>query len=198
LAGTVIAIGMVAALAGCAKPPDAEMAAAKTAVEDARSAGAPQYVPDGFKSLEGEFQRAQDEVKAQGDRFALMRDYDQAKASFAKVRSDAERLKTEAAAAKEKAKGDAETARADAQSALDAAKAMLAKAPRGKGTKADLEAMDADLKAAEASLAEVATAINAQDYLGAKAKAEAAKEKAAAVTAQIEQARMKMSGARKK
>jgi hypothetical protein len=197
LAGAVM-LGVVVLGAGCAKRPDAEVAAAKTAVEEARSAGAAQYLAEPFKSVETGLQKAQEEVTAQDGRFALVRNYDAAKASLTKVKADAEKARTDAIAAKAKAKAEAEAARTDAQAALDGAKALLAKAPKGKGTKADLEAMGADLKAAEATLADARTALDGQDYLGAKAKAESARDKATAVSTQIQQAKAKTATAKKR
>lgn len=197
LGGALLVLSVVAVAAGCAKRPDAEVAAARTAVEEARAAGGPQYVPEAFKGVEDALQKAQEETKAQDDRFALMRSYDKAKELLARVKSDAEKVRTEAVAAKERAKGEAEAAQKEARTSLDAAKALLAKAPRGKGTKADLEAMEADLKAAETALAEARAAADKEDYLGAKAKAQSVKDKATAVSAQVQQARAKTAKAKK-
>ncbi len=197
LAGAVV-VGVLVLGAGCAKRPDAEVAAAKSAVEQARSAGAPEYVAEAFRGAETGLQKAQEEIKAQDDRFALTRNYDKAKESLARVKADAEKVRTDAGAAKEQAKVEAEAARTDAQAALGTAKALLAKAPKGKGTKADIEAMGADLKAAEAALGDVRTALDNQDYLGAKAKAVSAKDKAAAVSAQVQQAKTKTGTVKKR
>jgi len=198
LAGAVVLLGVLGLGAGCAKRPDAEVGAAKSAVEQARSAGAAEYLAEPFKSVETGLQKAQEEVTAQDGRFALVRNYDTAKASLARVKADAEKVRTDAVAAKEKAKAEAEAARTDAQAALDGAKALLAKAPKGKGTKADLEAMAADLKAAEAALGDARTALDGQDYLGGKAKAESARDKAAAVSAQVQQAKAKTATVKKR
>ncbi len=197
LAGAVV-LGVLVLGTGCAKPPDAEVAAAKAAVEQARSAGAPEYVAEAFKGAETGLQKAQEEIKAQDDRFALTRNYDKAKESLARVKADAEKVRTDAVAAKEKAKAAAEAARTDAQAALDGAKALLVTAPKGKGTKADIEVMGADLKIAEAALADARTALDREDYLGAKAKAESAKDKAAAVSAQVQQAKAKTATVKKR
>jgi hypothetical protein len=198
LAGAVVLLGVLVLGTSCAKRPDAEVTAAKTAVEQARSAGAAEYLAAPFKNVETGLQKAEEEVTAQDGRFALVRNYDAAKASLAKVKADAEKVRTDAVAAKEKAKAEAEAARTDAQAALDGAKALLAKAPKGKGTKADIEAMGADLKAAEAALVDARTALDRQDYLGAKAKAESARDKAAAVSAQVQQAKAKTATVKKR
>ena len=53
--------------------------------------------------------------------------------------------------------------------------AALAKAPKGKGSAADLEAMNADVAGVEASIGEMDAAMAAGNYKDAKVKAEAAK-----------------------
>jgi hypothetical protein len=58
--------------------------------------------------------------------------------------------------------------------------------------------MKADLDVAATALTDARAAVDKQDYLGAKAKAQSAKEKAAAVTAQIQQAQAKTAAAKKK
>ena len=74
---------------------------------------------------------------------------------------------------------------------------MLEKAPKGKGTAADLEAMKADLTAAESTIADANTAMSAEKYKDAKAKAEAAKASAANVVSQIQAAMEAKKGGKK-
>ena len=71
---------------------------------------------------------------------------------------------------------------------LAQAQEMLSKAPKGKGTAADLEAMKTDLTGAESTIGEAESAFTAERYLDAKAKAEAAKTAAGNVTAAVEAA----------
>lgn len=193
LTGLAVVLGMVVMAAGCAKQPDTELAAAKNAVEDARKSGAAAYGSEAFKGATDALQKAEEEIKAQESRFALTRNYDKAKELLAKAKADAEKAKADTVAGKEKAKEEALAAQKEAQAALDEAKAMLAKAPKGKGTKADIEAMEGDLKSAEGMLPEVQAALDKEDYLGAKAKAQSVKDRAASVTGQVQEA-MKQKG----
>jgi len=185
---------MVVMLAGCVKPPDAELTAAKKAVEAARRAGAAEYVGEVLKGAEDALQKANEEIKAQEGKFALARNYEKAKEWLTKAKAEAELAKTGAAAAKEKAKGEAEAAQKEAQTALNKAKALWARAPKGKGTKA---AMEGDLKAAEKLLLEGQAALVAQDYLGAKSKAQSVKDKADAVSGRLKQAMAKTGKTKK-
>src|SRR5512136_1413236 len=144
---------MAALLVGCAKPPTQEMDAAKVAMDAAIGAGADKYAKDSLKSINDAWAAAQDEVKKQEGK--LFKNYDNAKSMIAKVTADAGALKTEAIQKKEAAKQAANADAAAATAAVAQAKALLAEAPTGKGTKAEIEALNADLAGIEGSVAEV-------------------------------------------
>jgi len=72
-----------------------------------------------------------------------------------------------------------------AKAAADEAKNLLAKAPKGKGTAADIEALKGDVKGIDDAFAEIQGLIDKEDYAAAVTKANAVKEKAAAVAAQV-------------
>lgn len=167
-------------MAGCAKPPTQQMDAAKAAVEACKAEGADVYAADEFKKLNDDLQAALDQVTA--------KKYKQAKEMLIKVAADADALKATIPAKKEEAKNAAIAAQGEARTALDEAKALLEKAPKGKGTKADIEAFTADLKGLEDSFPEIQAAIDKGDFFGAKDKAVAIKDKAASISEQIKQA----------
>jgi len=187
---------MAALLVGCAKPPTAEMDAAKVAMESAVGAGAGTYAKDGLKNINDAWASAQDEVKKQEGK--LFKNYDNAKAIIAKVTSDAAALKTETETKKAQAKLDAEAASTAAAAAVAQAEALLAQAPTGKGTKADIEAMKADLAGIKGSVAEIATLIASQEYFAATDKAKAISAKAADISAQVQAAIDKAPKGKKK
>ncbi|MEW6416939.1 MAG: hypothetical protein AB1480_02325 [Nitrospirota bacterium] len=175
-------IGLVLVLifaVGCSKPPTEELNAAKSAV-DAVAPEASKYAAEDAKKLNDDLQAAQNEINA--------KNYKQAKEILVKVKADAETLKTNLPQKKEEAKNNAIAAQDAAKTAVTDAKALLAKAPKGKGSKADIEAMKADIKGLEESLPEVQSLIDAEDYAVATEKANAIKDKAAAVSDQINQA----------
>ena len=175
-------VGLVLVLifvVGCSKPPTEELNAAKSAV-DAVAPEASKYVAEDAKKLNDDLQAAQNEINA--------KNYKQAKDILLKVKADAETLKTTLPEKKELAKSNVIAAQDAAKTAVTDAKALLAKAPKGKGSKADIEAMKADIKGLEESLPEVQSLIDAEDYAVATEKANVIKEKAAAVSDQINQA----------
>ncbi len=194
-----LAFGMLvlAFLAGCAKQPTEELTAAQKAIEDAKGAGSAKYLPDETKKLEEALAAAQNEIKTQADKFFITRSYDKAKQMLAQVKADAEKVKGDVAAKKEEAKKNALAEQEAASAAVKEAKALLAKAPKGKGAKADIEAMKADIKAVEDGLPEIQQLIEKEDYLVALDKAKAAKEKAAGVANQIKEAMEKVKGKKK-
>jgi hypothetical protein len=184
-------------IAGCAKPPTEDIDAAKNSVEAANSAGAEKYLPDNAKKVNDEFSAAMDEVKVQDGKFPLFRKYDKAKEMLASVNGNAEKLKADTAAKKEEVKKNAIAVMEDAKGAVGNAKAMLEKAPQGKETKADIEAMTGDVKGLEDSLPEVQKAIDSENYDDAIGKSKSVKEKADAVSSQVQQAIAKIEEAKK-
>ena len=182
----LVGLGLLAFVTGCSKQPTQELGDAKAAIDAAVADGAEKYATEDLKHLNDSLTAATDEISTQDKKF--FKSYTKAKEMLAQVKADAETLKTEIPAKKEQAKNDALTVQTEATTAVADAKALIAKAPRGKGSRADLEAMKADLAGLETSLAEVQTLISSEDYLAASEKAAAIKAKAAEVSDQINQA----------
>lgn len=178
----VLGVCVVFLLASCSKPQQA-MDEAKTAVEAAKNEGADVFAAEELKALEDSLTGAMDEVETQGKKF--FKKYGTSKEMLAKVKTDAEALKASIPQRKEQAKNEAMAMMEEAKVALEEAKALLEKAPKGKGTKADIEAFTADLKGLETSLTEVQGAIDSGDYLGALDSAKTIKENATSISDQI-------------
>lgn len=178
----------VLALTACGSQPTQEIQGAKSAVDAVAADGGEKFAASEMKGLSGALGAAMDEVKAQDAKY--FKNYDKAKELLAKVKGDADALKAALPAKKEQAKGEATASLTAAGDAVSNAKAVLAKAPKGKGAAADLEALKGDVQGLESALAEVQPLIEAQDYSAARDKAASVKTKAdevgAAVTAAIE------------
>ena len=186
---------MIFLLVGCAKLPTEEINAAKASVDAVVAEGAQKFAAEDAKKLNDSMQAAQDEIKVQDGK--TFKDYAKTKELLAKVKADAETLKAGLAAKKEEAKKNAAAAQEAAKASVADAKALLAKAPKGKGSKADIEALKADLKGIEDSMAEIKTANDSEDYNVAIEKSNAVKGKAAAISDQIKKA-MEKVGTKKK
>jgi hypothetical protein len=181
-------------LAGCAKQPTEDINAAQKAVEDAKAAGSAKYTPEDTKKVDDSLTAALNEIKAQDSKFALSRSYDKAKQMLAQVKADAEKVKTDIPSKKEEAKKNALAGQEAAKASIKEAKALLAKAPMGKGARADIEALKGDIKGLEDSVPELQQLIEKEDYVVAIDKAKAIKEKADGVSNQIKEAMKKVKG----
>jgi hypothetical protein len=181
-------------LAGCAKQPTEDINAAQKAVEDSKAAGSAKYAPEDTKRVDDSLTAALNEIKAQDSKFALTRNYDKAKQMLAQAKADAEKLKTDIASKKEEAKKNALAGQEAAKASIKEAKALLAKAPMGKGARADIEALKGDIKGLEDSVPELQQLIDKEDYVVATDKAKAIKEKADGVSNQIKEAMQKVKG----
>ena len=181
----VLVLAIAVVLTGC-KQPTQLIDDAKAAIEDVKKAGADKYAADDLQKLNTDLTAALDEVNAQDKKF--LKKFGTAKEMLTKLKADVDALKAALPAKIEAAKNAAIQLQSEAKAAIDEATAMLAKAPKGKGTAKDIEAMKAELTGAETAFAEIQTALDAQDYIGAADKAKSIKEKAAAVTSQVQAA----------
>jgi hypothetical protein len=183
----ILVLGLAVTVVGCGTPPTAEIDAAKTAITNAGTAGATEYAPDSLKAAEDAQAALDAEMKAQDGKW--FKSYDKAKELAAAAKAAGEKAAADAAAGKEKAKADATQGIADAKAALKEAEDLLAKAPKGKGSAADIAAMKTDLTNAATTITEAETALNDGKFLDAKAKAESAKNAATTVKTAVEQAK---------
>jgi hypothetical protein len=172
----------------CAKEPTEALNAAKAALDAAKTAEAADYAPAALAAAETASAALEAELKAQGEKLALTRSYTKAAELAAAAKAAADAAAAEAVTGKEQMKTEATTLIAGVRSAIEAAKAALAKAPRGKGTAADLEAMKGDVAGVEAALADMDAALAAGKYKDAKVKAEAAKATLDKVVADVQAA----------
>jgi len=191
---SVLGLLVVFLFTSCAKQPTQQIDEAKAAIDAVVKAGGDIYAKDELKKLNDDYNAAMDEVNAQAKK--LFKKYGKAKEMLAKVKADAESVAQLIPARKEEAKNNALTALNEAKAAFETAKALLDKAPKGKGTKADIEILKSALPGLEAQLAEVQASIDREDYFGARDKAVSIKEKANAISEQVNAAIEKVKGRR--
>lgn len=195
LMAVLVGLAMVATLSACGKPPVEEINATKAAVEAAAGEGAAKYVADDYKKVNDELNAALAEVKVQEEKW--FKNFDKSKQLLATAKADAEALKAKTVTVKEQLKQQAAADLAAAQTAVAEASALVAKAPKGKGTAADIEQMKADVAGLEAALAGIQPQIDAGDYVEASGNAVAIKDKAAALAAEVQAVIEKMGKKRK-
>jgi len=190
----ILGFGLV--LAGCASAPTEEINATKAAIASIQTGDVKTYAPESLKAAEDGLNKALAAIQAQDGKFAMTRDYKQASAMLKSAKELVEKAKGDAQLAMTKAKADAEAAIAALPQMIEEAKKALAKAPKGKDTKADLEAMQNDFKLAEEALNEASTALSQSKYNDALAKADSAKSMASSIIDQIKKAQEKVKGRR--
>ena len=180
---------------GCAKAPTDKLAAAEKAVNEARTAGAADYMAEDFAKIEGMLGNAKTEISQQDAKVAVLRDYEKAEQLLVAAQTESARVMGEVGRKKEEVKAAAIQAHHDAQAAVKTAQQLVAKAPVGKD-RAALEAIKADVRGLSASLTEVSAALEAGDYKAAQSKAKAIQDKSQSVSAEIQSALAKTGAAK--
>jgi hypothetical protein len=177
--------------AGCAQPPADQINAAEQAVKDAQQSGAATYAANDYAKVEGLLTAMKQEVADQDAKFALLRDYGKAEQLAATTKAEAERVKADASKKMEEAKFAATQAQHGAEAAVQSTLELVSRAPAGKD-RAALESIKTDAQALKASLNDVQLMLDKSDYLGAQTKAKAIREKAEAVSHEIQTALAKI------
>ena len=178
-------------VAGCAQPPADQINAAEQAVKDAQQSGAATYAANEYAKVEGLLTAMKQEVADQDAKFALLRDYGKAEQLAATTKAEAERVKADATKKMEEAKFAATQAQHGAEAAVQSTLELVSRAPAGKD-RAALESIKTDAQALKASLNDVQLMLDKSDYLAAQTKAKAIREKAEAVSHEIQTALAKI------
>ncbi len=190
----VFAVFALLVFIGCAKPPEQDIQNANTAMDAAKTAEAEEYVPEAFQAAMDTLNAANAAKQEADGKFALFRSYGKAKALYVSAEALANKAAEDAAAEKERVKEEVTGLLTTAQAVLDTANAALAKAPRGKGTKADIEMIKNDLAVAQSSLDDANNDFTEGRYKAAQAKVEASMQKAHAVIDEIAAAKARRRG----
>lgn len=185
----LIALITAVSVTACAKPPTEAVNAAHAAQDAAVAAGAATYAPDAQAAVASARAALDAELAAQQGRMALRRSYQRAETLAADLKAAADQATADANAAKEQARQEATSLISETRTTLQMVADMLTKAPRGKGSAADIAALKADLETAGQSLNDAESRLTAQNYLDARTKAQAAREAIESVRAAIERAR---------
>jgi hypothetical protein len=162
----IVPVLLVLAMAACAKPPQADIDAARTAVANAaKNADVVAYAPDTLKS-------AQDKL-AQMDTELAAKHYEKVKTIALDARSTAETALNDAARNKEKAQADATTLIEALKKAIPDANKKIAAAKRVKGIKLDFKALAQQMTVAKAAISDAEKDLAAGDFASALQKASA-------------------------
>jgi len=167
----------------CAKPPQAEIDAAKAALEAAKTAQADLYVEADYLAVQDSLNAVMAYVEQQNSK--LFKSFGKAKEKLVVITADATGLVAKSDARKEQIKTEVATAEAATQALIAENNALLAKAPKGKEGKEAIEAIKLDLAGITASVGEVPGLVATGDLLGAQTKVNAAQQKATEINTEL-------------
>jgi len=152
-------------LAGCEKPPAADLDAARTALDAARAASSGRWALPELAHAEALFDGVNSEMSQESGRFfQFMRSYARVKALLAAARADAEGAVDAARREREEAKKEAGDAGRRARTMLEGARAAAQIAPSPRSGKADLDRLRAELHAVEMELPDVDRLIASEEF----------------------------------
>jgi uncharacterized protein YpmB len=167
----------------CAKAPQAEIDAAKAALEQAKTAQADLYVEADYLAVQDSLNAVMVEIEAQSSK--LFKSYGKAKEKLVVVTTQATELVAKTDVRKEEIKTEVATAEAATLALIEENNALVAKAPKGKEGKEAIEAIKLDLTAITASVGEVSGLVASGDLLGAQTKVNAAQQKATQINTEL-------------
>lgn len=172
----------------CAKAPHEGQQAAEKAVQQARNVGAQTYLPEDFNALEAKLESAKEEISAQYKLSEFRRDYSRANSLLAETQAEGDRIIAEAQKRKEDAKAAALQERKQAAEAVHEVRELVERTE--KTTESPVGKVPDELKAEAGelnrTLAEVETAIEADNHLVAKNKAKAVQEKSHKLQSEVQ------------
>lgn len=188
---------LVLGLASCAKPPEAEMAAAQSAIDQAKQKEAGEYAAAELRAAEDSLAAASSEVDRQNAKFALFRSYKVAKAKALAAATAGTAAADAAVKNKELARQESEANLAAAQQAIADVRAMLdspqgKKLMRAKEARQAIEQIKIELDATEASLEQVRQAHAQEKYKMAARMGKDAGDKARSLGTEVQNAVDKM------
>jgi uncharacterized protein YpmB len=167
----------------CAKAPQAEIDAAKAALEQAKTAQADLYVESDYLAVQDSLNAVMVEIEAQSSK--LFKSYGKSKEKLVVVTTQATELVAKTDVRKEEIKTEVATAEAATLALIEENNALVAKAPKGKEGKEAIEAIKLDLTAITASVGEVSGLVASGDLLGAQTKVNAAQQKATQINTEL-------------
>ena len=181
---SIAILGMTALmLTSCSKVPQAEIDAANAAIEEAKTAGADVYVHDNFVALQDSMNTVMVSIESQKSN--LIKNYSTAREGLEGVSQFAGEVKQQADTRKEELKIDIQNTIAEVKTLIESNRQLILEAPRGKEGTSALVAIKGEIDAIETSINETSALFETGDYMATLNKANAAKEKAASINAEL-------------
>jgi hypothetical protein len=174
---------MAAMFYGCNKVPQAEMDAAKAALEKAKTAQADVYLENELLAIQDSLNATLVDIETQ--RSKVFGDFKKAKANLGKISFEAEELVKNTENRKEQIKNEIAQAQTATLSLLEESNLLLADAPKGKEGKLVPETIKNDLNAIRISVSEIPGLVEKGDLLVAQTRINAAQQKATDINSEL-------------
>ncbi|HLP74011.1 MAG TPA: hypothetical protein VK155_13985 [Bacteroidales bacterium] len=182
----IAAIAMVVALASCGKVPQAEIDSANAAIEAAKTAEAPVYLPAEFQAVQDSMNSVNAYIETQNSK--MFKKFGPAKEKLQKIAADANQVAANTAAKKEEVKKEVEAAIASMKTVVEENKTLITKAPRGKEGAAVLEQIKTEMATIETSATEAQSLYDGGKYMDALNKVKASNERAVSINTELKDA----------
>ena len=179
-------IAIVAILSGCGKKPQAEIDATNAAIEAARVAEAPVYLPAEFAAVQDSMNAINAEIEAQSSK--LLKKFGPVKTKLEQTLAQANQVAANTAVKKEEVKKEVETALAELKTVVEENKTLITKAPRGKEGAAVLEQIKTEMATIETSTVEAQGLYDKGAYMDAFNKVKASHERATSIHTELSDA----------
>lgn len=179
----LILIATAVIFTSCGKIPQTEMDAAKTALEQAKTAQADLYLQADFYALQDSLNATVVAIEEQKSK--MFGNYKVAVEKLDSIKVQATELVVKTETRKEEIRTEVASAQVAISTLLEENNQMLGMAPKGKEGKEALEAIKADNDGISTSVSEVPVLIENGDLLNAQTKVKAAQEKAAEINTEL-------------
>lgn len=180
------AIAMVAVLASCGKVPQAEIDATNAAIEAAKTAEAPVYLPAEFAAVQDSMNAINAEIEVQSSK--LFKKFGPVKVKLAETQTLANQVAANAAVKKEEVKKEVEASIASMKTVVEENKTLITKAPRGKEGAAVLEQIKTEMATIETAAAEAQAMYDKGAFMDALNKVKASNERAVSINTELKDA----------
>ncbi len=182
-------------LTGCSKVPQAELDAANTAIESARTAGADLYLPDAYAALQDSMKVITEKIELQKTK--MFKSYGGVKEELNALTVLADSVARQTEVRINEVKTEVQNTLVEVKTMLEENKQLVTKAPKGKGGSAALMEIKNEISVIEGSLDEASKLFEANEYITALDKVKAAKNQATAINTELKEVIAKYSGAKK-
>ena len=176
-------VASVLLFSSCAKVPQAEIDAATASLEQAKTAQADIYLEAEYLALQDSLNAANTIIEEQKSK--MFGNYKEAKAKLVNAAAQATELASKAQVRKEEVKNEVFTAQAEIAQLMTENNSWVEIAPKGKEGKEAIEAIKSDLAAINTSVEEINALLASDQILAAQTKANAAKQKATEINAEL-------------